>query len=535
MEISMKVLIEKKYLIVPVGTHATTKTLCFYESIADKKTLVMDYDCKLDLLNPTYTAYIDVSKMKGKELEYCSIPQMEFTLEQCDEKKIEGVYQEEMRPFVHYTPQIGWINDPNGLIKYGDTYHMFYQYNPFGTEWGNMHWGHATSRDMIHWDEQEIALYPDKMGTMYSGSAIEDVHNVTGLKKNENNPLLLFYTAAGDRSLLSQNKMRTQCLAYSTDRGKTFEKSGNNPVVEWIEAYNRDPKVVWVEEIAKYVMVLYLVGERYSMLTSENLLDWTPLQEVILENESECPDIMSFVVNGKKNWVISGASDKYIVGTFEKGKFVQKTMTKQLSHSPSRSNYAAQSFSGIEDGRTIRIAWDRINMPSSRVPNQMSIPTEMNLVSTDKDCYLTSMPVKEIEMLYEDTYSLEDTVLNAPIDIPLGRAAYDIRLLADYHGNMKIEIFGHGMKINVEENCIEFKKVKVPLSLELDAVKLRMIVDRCSIEIFADDGKFCATFPVVCDYNLPYLKIIPEKDLHIRQLDCSKLKSIHTVDDKGVC
>ena len=529
------IVIEKKYLIVPVGTHATSKKLCFYESTGQDKTLVMDYDCNLDLLNPTFTAYINVSQFKGRVLEYCSIPQMDFTLEQCDEKTVEGVYREEFRPFVHYTPQIGWINDPNGLIRYGDTYHMFYQHNPLGPVWGNMHWGHATSRDLIHWEEQEIALYPDRMGTMYSGSAIEDVHNVTGLKCNENNPLLLFYTAAGDKSLLSRGRSRTQCLAYSTDQGRTFQKYSSNPVVEWIESYNRDPKVVWVEEISRYVMVLYIVGERYRILTSENMLEWTPLQEIILENESECPDIMSFTVNRKKYWVISGASDKYVVGAFEKGNFVQKSMTKQLSYSPSRSSYAAQSFSGLEDGRTIRIKWDQIHMPSDRVPNQMSIPTEMNLVCVDKECLLTSMPIKEIEMLYEDTYSIKNLSLTSPLQIPLEQSAYDICLEADFESDIEIEMFGQIMKVNVRENCIDFKKVKVPLSLELDSVKLRIIVDRCSVEIFADDGKFCATFPVVCDYNLPYLKVNASNDTVIRQLDCSRLKSIHAVNDKGVC
>lgn len=531
----MKIFIRKKYLVVPVGTYATNKKLCFYESAGSEKTLVMDFDCKMDFLNPTYTAYIDVSQFKGRELEYCSIPQMDFLLDQCDEKKIEGVYREEFRPFVHYTPQIGWINDPNGMIRYGDTYHMFYQYNPLGSVWGNMHWGHAISRDLVHWEEQEIALYPDRMGTMYSGSAIEDVNNVTGLKSNEHSPMLLFYTAAGDGSLLSKGQLCTQCLAYSADQGKTFQKYSANPVVKWMESHNRDPKVVWVEEISRYVMVLYLTGGRYSILTSGNLLEWTPLQEIVLEKESECPDIMCFTVNRKRYWVISGASDRYIIGAFEKGAFVQKSMTKQLSYSPSRSSYAAQSFSGTEDGRTIRIAWDQIRMPSDRVPNQMSIPMEMQLICVDGDYMLTAMPVREIELLYEDTYRVRDLCLTAPRRIPLERSAYDICLEAAFESDMEIEIFGQTMKLNLEANCIDMKTVRVPLSLKLDSVKLRLIVDRCSVEIFADDGKFCATFPVLCDYNLPYLKITAEKPVRIRRLDCSRLKSIHASDENVGC
>ena len=218
----MKIVLEKKYLVVPINSNAVTKKLCFYNEKNGEQKLIMDFDCKMDFADPTYWGYIDVSKYQGMELEYCSIPSMDFVLTQSDEKKIDNVYHEEFRPMVHYTPQIGWINDPNGLIKYHGTYHMFYQYNPLGIEWGNMHWGHAISRDLFHWQEQDAVLFPDEMGTMFSGSAIEDIRNVSGLQTNENPPILLFYTAAGDCSLLSKGQKYTQCLAVSTDGGKTF-------------------------------------------------------------------------------------------------------------------------------------------------------------------------------------------------------------------------------------------------------------------------------------------------------------------------
>lgn len=530
----MRITIEKKYLVVPINRYAVTKALCFYETQGEEQVLVMDFECKLDVLNPTYTAYIDVSRHKGKTLEYCSIPQMDFMLLQSDERIIDGVYQEEFRPFVHYTPQLGWINDPNGLIKYHGVYHMFYQHNPLGIERGHMHWGHAISRDLLHWEEQDIALFPDETGTMYSGSAIEDEKNLTGLQTNENPTMLLYYTAAGDKGLISKNKQRTQCLAYSNDGGKTFEKYKKNPVVPWMESGNRDPKIIWVDELSKYVMLLYIAGERYSMLTSDNLLDWEPLQEISITAESECPDIMPFKIGRKCYWVIIGGSDKYVIGVFEKGAFVQKSVVKQLTYSPGRCSYAAQSFSGVDDGRVLRLTWDRLHMPSDRVPHQMSIPTEMELVQTDIGCFLSSNPVREIKNLYVETKTVENKVGIEPIKIPLERAAYDIRFTADYEHDFVFEFFGHKLLFKTEENCIEFQRTRIPISLYRDKVDVRMVIDRCSIEIFADGGKFCATFSVVCDYNLLYVRIVPSEAFTLKRLTCNRLKSIHGSESKEV-
>ena len=162
----MKIAIDKRYLVVPVSAYATTKKICFFLTIAGERKLVMDSDCKVDLISPDFIAYIDVSRFCGMELEYSSIPEMDFSLEQTDEKPMEDPRKDPFRPFVHYTPNSGWVNDPNGLIYYQGVYHLFYQHNPYGTAWGNMHWGHAVSRDLLHWEEQDIALSPDKMGAI---------------------------------------------------------------------------------------------------------------------------------------------------------------------------------------------------------------------------------------------------------------------------------------------------------------------------------------------------------------------------------
>lgn len=520
----MKMHIEKKYIRVPVNKNAVSKKLCFYEN----GELVMDFDCKLDFLSPVHIMYIDVSRYIGHELEYASIPQMDFELTQSDEKELDGLWSEQYRPLVHFTPEIGWLNDPNGLIKYDGEYHMFFQYNPCGTEWGNMHWGHATSKDLLHWKEKDIALFPDNMGTMYSGSAIEDAENVTGLKQGDKNPMLLFYTAAGDRGMLSGGKKRTQCLAYSNDGGRTFKKYEQNPVIPFVESYNRDPKVVWVEEIDAYVLVLYMADDRYGLFTSKNMLEWTLIQQLSIATESECPDMHSYTVNGKKYWVIMGASDKYVVGVFENGKFVRKTEDKRLSYCGS---YAAQSFSGIDDGHVVRIAWDKLNMPCERAPMQMSIPTELVLESTEMGTYLKATPIREIEGLYTDTKSMENVTLDGELCVPLEAGAYDVHLVCDFESDMELEVFGYKLDVKKKENSIVKDKVKIPVSLDASLVDIRLIVDRCSVELFSDGGRFCATFLAVSDYNLPYLRIGAAERLTLKTLKYSKLKPIHTTEE----
>ena len=530
----MKTVIEKKYLMIPVNVNTVSKKLCFYQSEGDSRRLVMDFDCNLDLIDPTYVGYADVSAFLGQELEYECQPEMEFFLEQTDVKVLDGLYREEFRPFIHYTPQMGYNNDPNGLIKYHGTYHLFHQYNPYGTEWGNMHWGHATSTDLLHWEEKDIALFPDSFGTMYSGSAIEDVHNVTGLQNGELPPMLLYYTAAGDRNLLATEKKRTQCLAYSLDGGRSFAKFEGNPRIETFRnwTWNRDPKVVWVEELAKYVMMLYLGSDQFGLFVSENLLDWSFLQQVTIAKEAECADLFSYVVDGTKYWVLLGASDIYVVGVFENGRFVQKTQEKQLNIAG--VNYAAQSFSGMDDGRVVRIPWMKLWVPNSRFTHQMGIPVDVKLVKSENGLCLVSNPVEEIRTLYTEGEARCDFALKDEVRIPLERAAYDISIKAAFKGEVHVRIFGHLIKFKASENLVTFVKpaksfrdAKVPVSLDSSSIDVRIVVDRCSFELFIDGGKINVSLPYICDYNLPYLSVLATEEVRVEKLEYHKLAPIH--------
>ena len=185
----MKLLLSAKYITLPVSDRAVTKKLCLYED----GRLLADYDLRLDAISPTFTAYIDVSQWLGRTVELTVAPEMECPVGLSGQVSLLGLWQEPLRPRVHFTVPAGWNNDPNGLIFHRGRYHLFYQFNPCGTEWGNMHWGHAVSTDLLHWEHLDTALFPDESGTMYSGCAIEDAENRTGLGDGRP-PMLLYYT-----------------------------------------------------------------------------------------------------------------------------------------------------------------------------------------------------------------------------------------------------------------------------------------------------------------------------------------------------
>lgn len=516
----MKILLSMKYLILPVNTKTVSKKVCLNEN----GRLIFDFDCKIDMIEPDFTAYVDVSRFEGRTVEISVEPEMRFEVGLADSMNLPQLYNEPLRPQVHFTVMNGWNNDPNGLIQYNGIYHMFYQYNPCAAEWGNMHWGHAISRDILHWEHKDIALFPDETGTMYSGSAIEDTENLTGLGKGA---MLLYYTAAGERNLMSQNKKRTQCLAYSDDGGETFRKFSGNPVVGHIEAYNRDPKVVYVEELKKHLMIIYLNDDRYQMLTSGDLINWTPFQEIVLRTDSECPDIYPLNCNGRRLWVISGGSDVYVVGYFKGNAFIIENAEKKLTYS--KISYATQSFSGTENGRVIRVAWDRLKIPCPSFASQMGFPTEMHLEEVQQRYYLAEQPVREIKELYADGLTIENIKLAGKIKFEVGPNPLDILMNAPYiPGNkLKLSLFGHELVCDMELNQITFKDIKMPVSMQQDKLDLRIIVDRCSLEVYADGGKFCFTAMMICDFNLPRIELSGTDGYTFDRFEYHILKSIY--------
>ena len=501
--------IEQKYLVLPVNLQTTQKEV---RLSCDGK-LVQWLSVNLDGRYPNFYAYVDVQRFFGKTLTISSEPEIDFAVAQCNAIP---VCDDPLRPKIHFTTKNGWNNDPNGLIYLDGTYHLFYQYNPCSVQWGNMHWGHATSTDLVHWEEKSVALFPDELGTMFSGSAILDKENRSGLGTAENPPVLLFYTAAGNFAL-DKNQPYTQCVAYSTDGCKTFQKYAGNPIVSHIEAGNRDPKVIWCEPLGKYVMALYLDEDRYALLSSENLLDWTQFQEIALPGDNECPDFFPLrTEDGEEKWILIGAHDCYLVGTMQNGQFVPEQ--EVLALRPDGIYYAAQTFSNLEDGRVIRIGWSRINAPGGQFSQQMSIPAELSLCKENGLYRLVSVPVPELNSAFgsvgkrislavspEEPYVRELT--DGPVDITIQ--------FSDEPAEYQLTLFGREFAVNTSENVLKFSKYTAPLSVTGNAPQLRMVVDTCSVEIFADGGRINLDVETFPDYNLPTLCVSADRPVKL--------------------
>ena len=346
---------------------------------------------------PDYWVFCDIREFKGKQLSL-SYPHKAEGLDrifQADEiVGHDSLYRERYRPKVHYTQRRGWNNDPNGLIYYEGEYHLFYQHNPYEREWENMTWGHAVSRDLVHWQELAPALHPDHLGTMFSGSAVIDYDNTSGFGSKRNPAMVAFYTADGER--------QTQCVAYSLDKGRTWTKYEGNPVIDsgpkWQSRDTRDPKVFWYAPKGHWVMVL---NERdgHSIYNSTDLKTWHYKSHTT--GFWECPELIELAVDDNpdnKKWVMYGASGTYMIGSFDGECF---TPEAGKFYYVKGNIYAAQCYNNIPaaDGRTIQIGWGQINHPHLPVNGMMTFPTELTLRTTRNGVRLFSYPVAELEKI----------------------------------------------------------------------------------------------------------------------------------------
>ena len=519
--------ITKKYLVVPVCYGAEQVNVQF----KSEGKLIFDLDI---CLHPDHTDtlyYVNFERFKGMTFEIEGAPEG-IQFDQADEADDTGIYEEKARPRVHFTAKKGWINDPNGCIKIDDTYHLYFQHNPVGRKWGNMHWGHATSKDLLHWEEQDIVLFPDEMGTMYSGSAFYDEENISGLGTKENPPILYFYTASGGVNLLSrlQGVDYTQCLAYSLDKGKTLIKYDKNPIIPHQVASNRDPKVIYSKEIDGYVMALYLQDNNYGLYTSKNLIDWTQTDEIALPEDSECPDFYPLPVEGEEDtlWVLTGANDRYLVGRLSsEGKFRPVQEAGRLHYG--NSNYAAQTYSNITDGRKLKIAWYNYDIPGQYFNCAMNIPTELKLRHSGDKYLLCAQPVQELEILRTGTATYTDKTIKEgeSLNFPTEGKAQDIRLNVRGGSKLEIEYLGktilidnHGCYVNIGDHYF-------PSYIGDDGVVLRIISDVTGLEIFARDGQAFAGIGFMSDYAKSDIVIKAiEGDTEVRSLEISPLADV---------
>lgn len=515
--------IDKRYLKLPVSHQAQNCRLMLMQGY----TVMMDYTVQLDAENPTAYYYPDLRNFVGLDLEFVWEPACHYIPELTDH--IPEVGDEPLRPAAHFSATRGWINDPNGLILHNGVYHLFFQHNPAGPNWGNMHWGHAVSRDLLHWEEQETALFPDRLGTMFSGSAICDHDNRTGLKENGQDVLLFYYTACPAGMKLSADSKTSQCMAYSTDGGMTLRKYAGNPVIPHISGDNRDPKVVWAEELGCYVLALFLdgsVGNDFALFRSDDLLHWDKMQEILFEGDAECPDLYPLTSDkGSRYWVFSAASDHYIIGRMQDGKFVPVQAAKQLHYGT--KSYAAQTFFGIPGGRCIRMAWNRFPAPGAVFNGSMCTPTEMTLKECANGIYLCTNPIREFASLRGNTVQPD---LALPLTQKLTGKAQDItlELALDENSILQIRVLGLSMEVNADLGCIRVKGCEIPLFAQNGKAKLRIITDTTSTEIYIGDGEAFGVVDHLADYKQNHIALdIRQGGVTVTGFAVSELQDIH--------
>lgn len=473
------------------------------------------------------------------------------------------------RPQIHFTPAKGWMNDPNGMVYYNGTYHLFYQHNPDSTIWGPMHWGHATSTDLVHWQHRPIALYPDSIGTIFSGSAVVDAANTSGLGKEGRTPLVAIYTShdtAGEKK--GRNDFQTQSLAYSLDAGKTWTKYSSNPVLKnpGIRDF-RDPKVTWNEESKKWIMSL-AAQDHIAFYSSPNLKDWTKESEFGKEVGAhggvwECPDLFPLDYNGQAVWVLivninpggpnGGSATQYFTGSFDGHKFTPYgTDTRWLDYGP--DEYAGITWSNTGE-RKIFLGWmsnwQYANVvPTGKWRSATTVPRELSLEKVDEKYLVRSQPVAELNKLAEvpvvlpnvttGTYDLTAKVglLSGPAQIHItseriesfsftlsNKSGEKVVVGYDKSSNTYFIDRTTSGKINFEKGFAG-KHIAPRLSTQ-ESVDLTLVIDVASVELFADSGLTVMTsifFP-----NKPFTDIAlhSSDNFLVKSLQYTKMRSMY--------
>ena len=494
-DVMREVAADRRWLLLPVKNGGKK---CKTEVRAGTEVLRF-FDIELAEDEPDWWASLDVGAWQGKALtlwaDKLSAESKGLANVRTSDESVpqEGLYREALRPQLHFSPRRGWNNDPNGLVFFNGEYHLFFQHNPYGVNWGNMHWGHAVSKDLVRWQEVDEALYPDALGPMFSGSAVVDHANTSGFGKDGQAPLVLIYTAAGNPA--------TQCLAYSLD-ARTFTKYGGNPVVKNITPGNRDPKVIWHAPTKRWIMALYVGrSDKYhavQFLSSPNLRDWSELSSVEGDSNGgrylyECPDFFELPVAGGSGtrWVLSAADGQYAVGTFD-----GRTFTPESARLPGHCGsayYAAQTFDNAPGGRRILIPWLKAPSPGMPFNQCLGLPQELGLFHTSAGVRMVRRPIGQLAALRERSVSFGPVDLAAGDDNPL--AAFraeeiELHVACTLAPDTEVTFNLRGVPL-----CYDAAKSTLTISTcatlwPIKAGRLDLIVylDRTSIEVFSQDG-----------------------------------------------
>lgn len=447
------------------------------------------------------------------------------------QQAIAPVASELYRPAYHFTPKANWMNDPNGLVFHNGLYHLFFQYYPGGTKWGPMHWGHATSTDLLSWKEQPIALYPDSLGYIFSGSAVVDKNNTSGFGRDGNAPLVAIFThhhPDGEKN--GRKDYQVQSLAYSLDDGRTWTKYAGNPVLKnpGIADF-RDPKVAWYEPTKKWIMTL-ATKDRITFYSSSDLREWKKESEFGESSGAhggvwECPDLLPFDHNGRKVWVLlvsinpgapnGGSGTQYFVGDFDGSKFTPSEQENKWMD-PGTDNYAGVTFSNT-GSKVILMGWMSNwqygqDVPTKAWRSAMTLPRELSVAEVGGKIYLVSKPIEGVKELFA-----KDIVIKKPqtgkdifegTEAAKSPGAYRLTLskmpvkdfsivLANEKGDELIVGFDAAANNYFvdrrKSGQVDFetgfaKKIPAPRVSRATTIDLELYIDVASIEMFADNG-----------------------------------------------
>ena len=505
-DVKRELLVEKRLLHLPVKNGAAKRNVV----VLVEGKVERAFDIELADAEPDWWAFLDVSGWRGKTITVHVDKLREDSralaaIEQSDSlKSASELYREPLRPQFHFSARRGWLNDPNGLVHFQGEWHLFFQHNPYGWGWGNMHWGQAVSRDLLSWDERGEALYPDELGTMFSGSAVVDWKNTSGFGNGKEPPIVLMYTAAGGAGPQSQGKGFSQGLAFSNDRGRTWTKFTGNPVLPQITGGNRDPKVVWHEPTRRWVMALYVERDKkhtIEFFSSPNLKEWTLLSAI--EGLFECPDFFELPVDGdtkNKKWVLTGASSEYMIGSFD-----GKTFTPESPKLPGhrgRGFYAAQTYSDVPDGRRIQIGWMQAPSPGMSFNQCMSLPLELSLKGTADGPRLAFQPVKETEQLRTKQHIAKAKSLKPGDANPLADVKAELlELRVEFAPSPKtlttFTVRGITVTYDFERQDLIVNGHRTFAPLIDGRHRIAIFVDQTTIEVFANEGLTYIPVPAI--------------------------------------
>ncbi|MEJ8840919.1 glycoside hydrolase family 32 protein [Lacibacter sp. H375] len=467
----------------------------------------------------------------------------------CKNEAEQKVTEIDYRPQYHFTADSNWINDPNGLVYHDGEYHLFYQYNPFGTNWGHMAWGHSVSSDLLQWKTLPVALYEDKnfhnkdSSMIFSGSAVMDTLNTSGFGTGEHPPMVAVYTSfehKGRRPGTSEyiEVAQTQSIAYSIDKGRTWKKYEGNPVLDVGSMDYRDPKVFWYAPQQKWVLLL-VKSDRQEVwfYESKNLKEWSYMSRWGRKGNTatvwECPDLMEMNVAGtnEKKWVLLVSAGhrqekyvgmQYFVGDFNGKEFTtQKDYTEPVYLDYGKDFYAAVSYNNLSTPRKIIVGWASNWTYAREIPTGSvwrglyAVPREFELIKSGTDLVLIQKPVQELIEKRKEVLSLSMEVLTAPLRLKYAGLSYEMEFTLDPKQAVKAGV--KLLKSANEETVLSFDKKTgelmldrtrsgnvsfstkfpsvemAPVALKDGKLKIRVLVDKCIVEVFVNDGETVLT------------------------------------------